>query len=131
MTQDQVFVPKTRSELGLPKFNPDGEDLVGSRVTEEVMRELKEAIGDSPIGATIGFFSYLVRASAGGSARPKPFHLMNSADQLTLCLPHHIRLQAGRCTLLEMLPVRNAIPRVRTVSFQAPLLCDAGLSDSV
>jgi omega-6 fatty acid desaturase (delta-12 desaturase) len=61
MTQDQVFVPKTRSELGLPKFNPDGEELLGSRVTEEVVREFKEAISDSPIVVTIGFFAYLVR----------------------------------------------------------------------
>jgi omega-6 fatty acid desaturase / acyl-lipid omega-6 desaturase (Delta-12 desaturase) len=60
MTQDQVFVPKTRSEMNLPKFNQDGEELLGSRITEEVMGELKEAIGDSPLGATIGFFSYLV-----------------------------------------------------------------------
>ncbi|KAI0035190.1 fatty acid desaturase-domain-containing protein [Vararia minispora EC-137] len=79
MTQDQVFVPKTRSELGLPKFNPDGEDLAGSRVTEEVMRELREAIGDSPLGATIGFFSYLlvgwpmylIRNASGQKRYPK------------------------------------------------------------
>ncbi|KAF9013478.1 delta-12 fatty acid desaturase protein [Cyathus striatus] len=54
MTQDQVFVPHTRSELGLPPMNPNGEELLGSRVTEEVKKELWEALGDSPIGAVIG-----------------------------------------------------------------------------
>lgn len=52
MTQDQVFVPKTRSQLGLPAFDPAREDLYGSSVTDEVRSELMEALGDSPIGAT-------------------------------------------------------------------------------
>lgn len=63
MTQDQVFVPKTRSQLGLPALNPAGEDLQGSSVTDEVMKELYEAIGDSPIGAMWGSFTYLVCCS--------------------------------------------------------------------
>ena len=60
MTQDQVFVPKTRSELGLPPFDPSKEDLAGSSVSEEVQRELWEALGDSPIGAIYGSLRYLV-----------------------------------------------------------------------
>jgi omega-6 fatty acid desaturase (delta-12 desaturase) len=60
MTQDQVFVPKTRSQLGLPPFDPTKEDILGSSVAEEVKKELWEAIGDSPIGATIGAATYLV-----------------------------------------------------------------------
>lgn len=60
MTQDQVFVPPTRSELGLPPFNPDKEDRLGSRVSAEVKKELWEALGDSPIGAVLGGASYLV-----------------------------------------------------------------------
>ena len=60
MTQDQVFVPKTRSEVGLPQFDADKEEYSGSKIREEVMHELMDAIGDSPFGATIGFFSYLV-----------------------------------------------------------------------
>ncbi|OBZ71119.1 Delta(12) fatty acid desaturase [Grifola frondosa] len=59
MTQDEVFVPKTRSQLGLPAFDPTKEDLRGSRVSEEVQNELWDALGDSPIGATYGVFSYL------------------------------------------------------------------------
>lgn len=53
MTEDQVHVPKTRSQMGLPAFDPAKEDLYGASVTDEVKRELWEALGDSPIGATI------------------------------------------------------------------------------
>ncbi|KAF9236474.1 fatty acid desaturase-domain-containing protein [Melanogaster broomeanus] len=60
LTQDQVFVPKTRSQLGLPQFNPTKENLLGSSVSNEVMKELKEALGDSPIGAALGSASYLL-----------------------------------------------------------------------
>nr|ACJ26016.1 delta-12 desaturase [Phanerodontia chrysosporium]ACL13289.1 oleoyl phosphatidylcholine desaturase [Phanerodontia chrysosporium] len=60
MTQDQVFVPKTRSQRGLPEFNPEGENLEGSSVTQEVMKELWEAIGDSPLAAALGAASYLL-----------------------------------------------------------------------
>jgi len=60
MTQDQVFVPPTRSDLGLPAFDPTREDLLGSRVSAEVKKELWEALGDSPIGAVLGSASYLI-----------------------------------------------------------------------
>lgn len=60
LTQDQVFVPRTRSELGLPAFNEKGENKHGSSVSEEVKKELLEALGDSPIANTIGFASYLL-----------------------------------------------------------------------
>ncbi|KAF8895452.1 fatty acid desaturase-domain-containing protein [Infundibulicybe gibba] len=60
MTQDQVFVPPTRSEMGLRPFDPKREDLLGASVTEEVKKELWEALGDSPIGATLGAASYLL-----------------------------------------------------------------------
>ncbi|KAF8208865.1 oleoyl phosphatidylcholine desaturase [Mycena galopus ATCC 62051] len=36
MTQDQVFVPPTRSEKGLKPFDPKREDLQGASVTEEI-----------------------------------------------------------------------------------------------
>ncbi|EJD40469.1 delta12-fatty acid desaturase [Auricularia subglabra TFB-10046 SS5] len=58
--QDQVYVPRSRSELGLPPFDPAGEDLLGSSVTEKVKAELWEALGDSPIGAALGAGSYLL-----------------------------------------------------------------------
>jgi omega-6 fatty acid desaturase (delta-12 desaturase) len=60
MTQDQVFVPPTRSQRGLPPLNPDGESLSGASINQEVMKELYDALGDSPIGATLGSASYLV-----------------------------------------------------------------------
>lgn len=66
MTQDQVFVPPTRSELGLRAFDPSKEDLLGARVISEVKKEMWEALGDSPIGAALGSASYLVSLSRLG-----------------------------------------------------------------
>lgn len=60
MTQDQVFVPPTRSDLGLPPLDLSREDRLGSRVTEDVKKELWEALGDSPIGAVLGSATYLL-----------------------------------------------------------------------
>jgi omega-6 fatty acid desaturase / acyl-lipid omega-6 desaturase (Delta-12 desaturase) len=60
MTQDQVFVPSTRSELGLPPLDSAQEDVYGSKVSAAVKKELWEALGDSPIGAVLGSASYLV-----------------------------------------------------------------------
>ncbi|KAG2153024.1 fatty acid desaturase-domain-containing protein [Suillus bovinus] len=79
MTQDQVFVPKTRSQLGLPAFDPTKEDILGSSVSDEVMKELREALGDSPIGAMIGaatyllggWPAYLIRNASGQKRYPK------------------------------------------------------------
>jgi omega-6 fatty acid desaturase (delta-12 desaturase) len=71
--QDQVFVPKTRKDLGLPAFDAAQEDIYGGSITEKVMAELWEALGDSPIGAvigaagyvTLGWQMYLIRNAAG------------------------------------------------------------------
>lgn len=65
MTQDQVFVPKTRSQLGLPPFDPTKEDILGSSVSAEVKRELWEALGDSPLAAMLGAAGYLVGRPVG------------------------------------------------------------------
>lgn len=78
LTQDQVFVPATRSQLGLPKLNPAGEDVLGVNVSNAVQKELWEALGDSPIGAAIqaggyllfGWPLYLTRNSSGQSSYP-------------------------------------------------------------
>ena len=53
-------MPKTRSQLGLPAFNPKGEDSLGSDVSAEVSKELWEALGDSPLGAALTSAGYLV-----------------------------------------------------------------------
>ncbi|EIN12843.1 delta-12 fatty acid desaturase [Punctularia strigosozonata HHB-11173 SS5] len=60
MTQDQVWVPKTRSERSLPPLDPSKEDILGASIVDEVKQELYEALGDSPIGATWGAFVYLI-----------------------------------------------------------------------
>ncbi|KAF8177997.1 delta-12 fatty acid desaturase protein [Pholiota molesta] len=95
MTQDQVFVPPTRSDLGLPPLDPNREDLLGSRVTEEVKKELWEALGDSPIGAIVGPMSYLlggwllyITTNASGQRRyPKgTSHFTPSSPMFA---PHH------------------------------------------
>jgi hypothetical protein len=64
MTQDQVFVPSTRSQLGLKPLDLAKDDPLGASVNTEVMNELWEALGDSPIGAALGAASYLVRKSS-------------------------------------------------------------------
>ena len=65
MTQDQVHVPKTRSQLGLPPLDPAKEDIYGSYVADEVKNELWEALGDSPIGAAFNAALPLVRCIFG------------------------------------------------------------------
>jgi len=95
MTQDQVFVPPTRSELGLRPFDPKRDDRLGARVTAEVKKELWEALGDSPIGAVLGSASYLLGGwpayiimNASGQRRyPKGTnHFVPSAVMFS---PHH------------------------------------------
>ncbi|KAH9936095.1 delta12-fatty acid desaturase [Fomitopsis serialis] len=95
MTQDQVYVPKTRSQIGLPALDQEREDIYGSSVTEEVKQELWEAVGDSPIGASLGVATYLlggwwmyILLNASGQKRyPKGTnHLDPSA---TMFAPHH------------------------------------------
>jgi omega-6 fatty acid desaturase (delta-12 desaturase) len=61
MTQDQVFVPWTRSQMGLPPLDPARDDVLGHNVSAEVQNEMWEAIGDSPIAAFIQCAVYLVR----------------------------------------------------------------------
>ncbi|KAJ8583374.1 hypothetical protein M405DRAFT_513398 [Rhizopogon salebrosus TDB-379] len=85
MTQDQVFVPKTRSQVGLPPLDPTKEDILGASIAEEVKKELWEAIGDSPIGATFGaatyllggWPSYLIRNASGQRRYPKSTNHFN------------------------------------------------------
>lgn len=79
LEQDQVFVPKTRSQLGLPPLDPSKEDLQGANVSDEVKKEIWEAIGDSPIGAClmvagyllVGWLSYITRNASGQKRYPR------------------------------------------------------------
>ena len=65
MTRDEAYVPKTRSELGLPAFDPTHENILGSSVSDKVKKELWDALGDSPIGAACGAAGYLVCVQQG------------------------------------------------------------------
>ncbi|KAF7327851.1 Oleoyl phosphatidylcholine desaturase [Mycena kentingensis (nom. inval.)] len=60
LTQDQVWVPKTRSQVGLAPLDPKREDRLGARASLEVQKELVEALGDSPIMAAWGVAMYLI-----------------------------------------------------------------------
>ncbi|KAG6377217.1 fatty acid desaturase-domain-containing protein [Boletus reticuloceps] len=79
MTQDQAFVPKTRSQLGLPAFDPTQESILGLSVSAKVKKELRDALGDSPIGAALaaagyllwGFPAYLICNASGQKRYPK------------------------------------------------------------
>lgn len=62
--RDEVYVPRTRTEMGLPPFDPKNEDVLGSSVSENLQRELWEAIGDSPIGGLLTNVAYLVNTRA-------------------------------------------------------------------
>jgi omega-6 fatty acid desaturase / acyl-lipid omega-6 desaturase (Delta-12 desaturase) len=73
LTQDQVFVPATRSQLGLPKLDTEHEDVQGTSVSLKMQEELMEAIGDSPLVSgiraagylIIGWPAYLIRNASG------------------------------------------------------------------
>ncbi|KAF9645879.1 delta12-fatty acid desaturase [Thelephora ganbajun] len=83
LTQDQAYVPRDRAYLNLPALDATKEDLLGSSVTEEVRKELAEALGDSPIGTFLGALKYLTVGwpayllfNSSGQAR-YPFGLTN------------------------------------------------------
>lgn len=79
MNLDQVFVPKTRSELRLPPLDPAKDDPLGIKVSDEVMKEMWEAIGDSPFSAAtygalqllFGWPMYLIRNATGQRSYPR------------------------------------------------------------
>ncbi|KAG8824296.1 hypothetical protein FRC17_009134, partial [Serendipita sp. 399] len=79
MTMDQVFVPKTRSELKLPPLDVARDDPLGINVSNEVMAEMWEALGDSPLSAAtygalqllFGWPLYLIRNATGQRSYPR------------------------------------------------------------
>jgi hypothetical protein len=108
MTQDQVWVPPTRSQKGLPPLNPAREDRLGARASEEVKKELWEALGDSPIGASCGVAMYLVSACV---LFCWPILISRTAFRLASVYPHQCRGTAP-------LPQRHQ-PCVAAASFVA------------
>ncbi|KAJ7506754.1 fatty acid desaturase-domain-containing protein [Mycena galericulata] len=95
MTQDQVWVPRTRTERGLRPFDPKRDDRLGARASEEVKKELWEALGDSPIGATLGVAmyllagwpSYILRNASGQRRYPKGTN--HFTPNAVMFSPHH------------------------------------------
>ncbi|KAJ6453059.1 delta-12 fatty acid desaturase protein [Mycena sanguinolenta] len=95
MTQDQVWVPTTRSQAGLPPLDLKREDRLGARASAEVQKELWEALGDSPIGASSQIAGYLlfgwpmyILTNAGGQFRyPKGTNHFN--PKAVMFSPHH------------------------------------------
>jgi omega-6 fatty acid desaturase (delta-12 desaturase) len=79
MAKDQAHIPFTRSNLDLPPFDPTKEDLFGSRVREEVRKELREALSDTPLGGMLrglcllafGWQLYLLKNFRGQASYPK------------------------------------------------------------
>ncbi|KAI0777781.1 fatty acid desaturase-domain-containing protein [Trametes elegans] len=88
--RDEVYVPRTRTEMGLPPFDPKNEDVLGSSVSENLQRELWEAIGDSPIGGLLTNVAYLVLGwpayvfvnASGNSGYPKGTNHVSSASPI-------------------------------------------------
>ncbi|KAJ9118174.1 hypothetical protein QFC22_004078 [Naganishia vaughanmartiniae] len=78
LTRDEVFVPKTRSQAGLPAPVEETE-IEGVNLTEARQEELREAIGDAPIyvlGNLIvqqlfGWPAYLIRNASGQKTYPR------------------------------------------------------------
>lgn len=78
LTRDEVFVPKTRSQLGIQPMKHESEDK-GINVPAWRRAELYEALGESPIASLWGLFlhqifgwpMYLIRNASGQKHYPR------------------------------------------------------------
>ncbi|KAJ9126297.1 hypothetical protein QFC24_002029 [Naganishia onofrii] len=78
LTRDEVFVPKTRSQAGLPAPVEETE-IEGVNLTEARQEELREAIGDAPlyvlgnliVQQLFGWPAYLIRNASGQKSYPR------------------------------------------------------------
>ncbi|WWC70787.1 uncharacterized protein I206_104739 [Kwoniella pini CBS 10737] len=64
LTRDEVFVPPTRKERGVPEMKEEGE-VLGLNVSEERQSELAELLEDAPIAV---FFNLFIRQLVGWPA---------------------------------------------------------------
>jgi hypothetical protein len=103
MTQDQVFVPPTRSGLDLPPLDAAREDSTGEHVTKEVMAEMWEALGDSPISAAFMGALQLVGLQMG-------LQMWGKSDLGLTAVPSNSSSD-GRCIFFRMLLVNPTTPR--------------------
>ncbi|KAG8989682.1 hypothetical protein FRB93_003539 [Tulasnella sp. JGI-2019a] len=79
LTGDQVWVPKTRRDLGLPPLNLEKENLEGTKVSADLQHAFMEALDDTPIKSVItltarflfGWPMYLI-ANTTGQKYPWP-----------------------------------------------------------
>lgn len=106
LTRDQAYVPRDRAYLKIPEFDATKEELSGGSVTEEVKKELVEAIGDSPIGTFLGALEYLVSSQWSLPCATRPDH--RRCRRLSVGLPtcsstHRVSLDIhlGRLTVSD------------------------------
>jgi omega-6 fatty acid desaturase (delta-12 desaturase) len=59
LTRDEVFVPKTRKELGYPEVKEEGE-ILGLNISILRQQEMREALRESPLGVLCSVFTYQV-----------------------------------------------------------------------
>ncbi|KAG8984565.1 hypothetical protein FRB90_005225 [Tulasnella sp. 427] len=79
LTGDQVFVPKTRTERGLPPLNAEKENLEGTKVSLDLQEIFSEALEDAPIMSVVwltaqlalGWPLYLIRNATGQRSYPR------------------------------------------------------------
>jgi len=77
MTRDQVFVPRTRKERGVPEIQEEAE-ITGLNVSQQRQADLREAIDESPISSLynmvlhqiFGWPMYLFRNASGQLSYP-------------------------------------------------------------
>jgi len=78
MTRDQVFVPWTRTEWGLPALDENREDLEGRWIAESMRKEMRDAFEETPLYQTYkllvqqlgGWQAYLLTNASGQSHYP-------------------------------------------------------------
>ncbi|KIO29405.1 hypothetical protein M407DRAFT_21470 [Tulasnella calospora MUT 4182] len=97
LTGDQVFVPKTRSELGLPHLDHERENLEGTRVSVDLQELLSEALEEAPIVSIFwltaqllcGWPLYLIKNATGQRSYPRfTNHFVVTKP---LFAPHHLK----------------------------------------
>ncbi|KAG8949759.1 hypothetical protein FRC04_008299 [Tulasnella sp. 424] len=79
LTGDQVFVPKTRKERGLPALDAEKENLEGTKVALDLQEIFSEALEDAPIVSVawltaqlaVGWPMYLIRNATGQRSYPR------------------------------------------------------------
>ncbi|KAG8731583.1 hypothetical protein FRC10_001646 [Ceratobasidium sp. 414] len=88
LTNNQVSVPKPRSQRGLPPLDSAKEVLAGSRVDEKVQQEPWNALRDPPLGAMFWVFAQLVNDVLASGQKSYPKGTNHFTPGLPLFAPH-------------------------------------------